>query len=119
MKLKPHFLRTLFTWGVLVVFMLLVQPDKLPVVVLIVPFLLLFMALYSSWSLLVAAKARFVTRSEVFVPKRRLGLALSITTVLLIILQSLGQLTVKDVVTLLAIVTLGYLYLVRNRVSDA
>jgi hypothetical protein len=94
------------------------NPARLPVVVLIVPFVLLFIAIYSTWGMAGLLKRRFYDKdSEPQAPRRRLRLALCLSAVLLIILQSLGQLTVRDIVTLLAIVALGYFFVARNRVG--
>lgn len=116
--MKQKILHTLRAWAILIAFMFLFRPEKLPVVVLIVPFVLLFVALYCSWNLFLMIQYRFYRKSETFVPKRRLGVAICISLVLLLVLQSLGQLTMKDVVTLVAIVILGYMYLARTRVGD-
>lgn len=118
MHLKRRTIRTLATWALLAVFMSACRPDNLPVVILIVPFVLLFAALYASWNLLSAVRDRFYYKTGTFVPRRRLGIAISLSLVLLLVLQSLGQLTMKDVVTLAAIVILGYMYLARNRIGS-
>ena len=82
-------------------------PNKLPVVLLIVPFVLLFVACYSVWDLMLGLRVRYFARSQ---PPRRLGIVVCVSVVLLLILQSLGQLTLRDVVTVAGIVLLGYLY---------
>jgi hypothetical protein len=97
--------------------MVLFQPDKLPVVLLIVPFVLLFAALYSTWNLGIVVKGRLYDKTETIRPRRRLGAAICASIVLLVVLQSLGQLTVRDVATLFAILVLGYFFLARNRVG--
>jgi len=88
------------------------NPSGLPVVVLIVPFVLLFVALYTLWMLLGEVKVRYFARGR---PRQRLGMAVCASVVLLIVLQSLGQLTLRDVLTVAAIITVGYLYLARMR----
>jgi phosphoglycerol transferase MdoB-like AlkP superfamily enzyme len=100
-------------------FMMISRPDSLPVVGLIVPFVLLFAVLYSTWRLLGLLKARYTSEGGELRGRPRLGVAISLSTVLLLVLQSLGQLTVKDVATVGAIATIGYLYLTRNRASAA
>ena len=82
-------------------------PSKLPVVLLIVPFVLLFLACYSIWELIVGLGVRHSVQRR---PPRRLGIVVCIGVVLLLVLQSLGQLTLRDVVTVAGIVLLGYLY---------
>lgn len=100
----------------LAAYMACLQPGKLPVVLLVVPFLLLFMALYSSWKVGLALCIWYKT--GVSQPgQRRLGAVISGGVVILLILQSLGQLTIRDVVTLVAIGTIGYLYIMRSRAA--
>lgn len=114
--MKRQILRTIASWGVLTLFMMLFQPDKLPVVVLIVPFVLLFMAFYSSWQLLYGFRGRYRAKKGLPPkPRKHLGLAVCLSATLLLVLQSLGQLTLKDVLTVVAIVVLGYVYLARSR----
>ncbi len=114
MGLKRQSLRTIIAWGVLVGFMMLFQPDKLPVVGLIVPFVLLFWSFYNLWILFGMAHARYFPTDKTRKPRNHLGMALCASGVLLLVLQSLGQLTVRDVVTVVASVVLGYLYLTRS-----
>ena len=114
MKLKQQLITTSSTWGFLVLFMALFRPDKLPVVFLIVPFVLLFFALYSTWHLLDSVRRQYFAKGNTDRPRRRLGLSICISLVLLLVLQSLGQLTARDVITVLAIVALGYVYLGRT-----
>jgi hypothetical protein len=95
--------------------MMVSKPDGLPVIGLIVPFVLLFFALYSTWRLLGLLRARYTTQGGELRGRPRLGVAVCLSLVLLLVLQSLGQLTVKDVVTVGAIAVLGYLYMTRNR----
>ena len=115
MALKQQGTRAAAIWGGLTVFMMLSQPAKLPVIGLIVPFVLLFLALYSTWRLLGLLKVRYTTQGGELQGRPRLGLAICLSLVLLLVLQSLGQLTAKDVVTVGGIAVLGYLYLARNR----
>jgi len=96
-------------------FMTIFRPQTLPVIGLIVPFVLLFAALFSLWDLMMALWARYVSRESPANLHRYLGFVLCAGCVLLLVLQSLGQLTVRDVVTLVAVMILSYLYLVRNR----
>ncbi len=114
MNLKHQLLTTTLAWGGLLAFMTLFRPNSLPVVLLIVPFVLVYAALYSLWRLIGSLRSRYF----LFVTTRRynhLGMAVSGSLVLLLILQSLGQLTLRDIVTVVAIIALGYLYLARSR----
>jgi len=99
------------SWLLLAAFLGLTQPGGLPVVTLIVPFVLLFAALYVLWSFLLQLKIRYSARGR---PHPRLGIAVCVSIVLLLVLQSVGQLTVRDVVIVAALVGLGYLYMGRT-----
>lgn len=114
MNLRKQLIRTAAAWAVLVGFMMLFRPDHLPVVGLIVPFVLLFGGFYTSWMLAGMLRSRYFVREHEYRPHKHLGKAISATIVLLLVLQSLGQLTVRDVITVVATVTLGYLYLARS-----
>ena len=59
MNLRQRLLYTTAIWLLLLAFLGLSEPGKLPVVMLIVPFLLLFTALYSLWGLLQQLGVRY------------------------------------------------------------
>jgi hypothetical protein len=111
MNLKKQLSFTIIAWFILAVFLVLSQPDKLPVVLLILPFVLLFIALYSLWTLAQQVRVRLLINGK---PHRHLGAVVCASVVLLIVLQSLGQLTLRDVLTIAGIVVIGYLYLGRT-----
>jgi hypothetical protein len=115
MNLKQQLVRSAAAWGTLLAFMGLLKPDRLPVVVLILPFVLVYVAFYSTWRLFGLVRARYFVKDGEWKPHRQLGMAICGSMVLLLVLQSLGQLSLRDVITLLAIVLLGYLYLTRSR----
>ena len=115
MNIKQQLVKTGIALVGLVGFMMLFQPDKLPVIGLIVPFVLLFATFYSLWRLLSMLRARYFGKNGEFAPRKRLAIGVPLTGVLLIVLQSLGQLTLKDVLTVVAILILGYLYLGRSQ----
>jgi uncharacterized membrane protein YfhO len=113
MKHKQQLIRVGLSWGLLLAFMVFTKPTTLPVVVLIVPFILLFIALLTLWRLLQALGAHYLGGRS---PKsERLGFISCICIVLLVILQSLGQLTLRDSLTVVALATIGYLYILRAR----
>ena len=114
MKLKRHLGHTAASWGVLLAFMCTFRPAQLPVFALIVPFVLLFAALYSLWGLLEALRQHY-SGEQARPPHRRFGAVVCASLVLLLVLQSLGQLLFRDVITLLGAVVLGYLYLTRSQ----
>lgn len=114
MENKPHIIRAGIAWAVLLGFMLVSQPQKLPVILLVVPFVLLFVALMSTWVALVPIARRLVGKRG-YAGSPRLRVTVCGSVVLLMVMQSLGQLMVRDMLTILAIVTIGYLYLGRSR----
>lgn len=115
MKLKQQFIKVAVSWGLLLAFMVCLRPDTLGVIVLIIPFILLFFALFSLWKLLAMIWVRY-TGKEYGVPKgRRLGVTVCSCVVLFLVLQSLGQLTVRDILTVVALAGIGYLYTLRVR----
>ena len=95
--------------------MTLFRPDNLPVAALIVPFVLIYLALYNLWRLFGLLRLRYFVKDGEWKPHRHLGMVISGSIVLLVVLQSLGQLTLRDIVTVLGIISLGYLYLTRSR----
>lgn len=119
MNIRKQAVRTGMAWGVLGTCMLLTRPTELPVVLLIVPFVLLAVAFYNMWLLIGLVRIRYSNKPVAPVLHAKLGLVISVCAVLLLVLQSLGQLTVRDVVTLLAAVGLGYLYLTRSSIRLA
>ena len=117
--MKQEVLKTLGAWTALLSFLVLLRPDKLPVVALIVPFVLLYVALYSLWNLLGRTRVRYFGQAGLPKPRSGLGRVLCMSAVLLLVLQSLGQLTLRDIVTVVAIISLGYLYLTRSKFTVA
>jgi hypothetical protein len=115
MGLRRQLLSTILLWVFLIILLGLTTPNRLPVVLLIAPFVLLFLACYSSWVLMQQTKDHFAGHSSR--SHRRLGLAVCTSVVLFLVLQSLGQLTLRDVITVAAIVFLGYVYIGRISVG--
>lgn len=107
MKFRKHIVRMIGAWLLFGGFLVFFSPNGLPVVFLIVPFALLFIALYSLWTMMRELVAHRFERPRTH---RRLGMAVCLSAVFLLLLQSLGQLTLRDVVTVMILVVLGYLY---------
>lgn len=118
MQIKKYLTRTIVAWVVLLAFMMVSRPQKLAVLLLIVPFVLLFTALVSSWSLIVAVLHR-LSGKRTYAGNRRLRLTVCGSLVLCLILQSLGQLTLRDFFTIVAIAGLGYAYIGRSRSTQS
>ena len=88
------------------------NPNKVPYFVLIFPFLLLFVSLFLFSSTILQwqgiAKARSMRLSVLFA-----GIPL-----LLLVLQSIGQLTVRDVLTIAVLLFVSYFYVTRATASS-
>jgi hypothetical protein len=83
------------------------EPQKLPSLILIVPFILIFTILCLV-SFCVALKRGIRLRESV-----RVVLMIAALPTLLIVLQSLGELTPRDVLTVAALFVITYFYIVR------
>lgn len=96
--------------GVLcVIYLMVTDPGNISLALLLVPFLLLGICIHElAYILLVGLLKR---KSLVF--RRIIPLATSSLIVLLLLLQSLNQLTIKDGLILLALLTVFWLYLWR------
>lgn len=117
MKRRKQILKLVATWLVFVVCLLLTKPSDLPFYLLFVPFVVLGFALYGTWKTLVASIFR---RDSAGLSKKQksAGLTLSIAIVLLLGMQSLGELTVRDFVTVVLFAVVFYFYSVRNLIRD-
>lgn len=92
---------------ILLVFFLLTDPRELPSVLLVAPFVLLFAVMAPITTIVLGWYGP--TR-----PKRlRLGLTFSASVVLLLLFQSLGQLTFRDALGIFALFGIAYFYLLR------
>lgn len=108
--------KVLLVYAVGIIYLLTTDPQKLPSFLLILPFLILFVAIYLTivelFRLLRRDENQKVVGFSVSKPRRIAALIAALPT-LLLILQSIGQLTVRDTLTTLAIFVIGYFYLVR------
>ncbi len=100
-------------WAPLGLLLLVVNPAKLSIIFLVVPFILLFFGLYYTLLFIFILWQR-QKAAELSLNERRLAKVCSVFIVILIVLQSLGQLTVRDVATLLLVFVIGYFYILRG-----
>jgi len=104
-KYHKQIVTLLALYGVGIVFFINTNPEELPLLVLIVPFIYIFTVLYLTVLLL----CRIIRlRSAVFV-----SLVISVFGVLLFVLGSLHQLTVRDTVISIALTGLLTWYVIR------
>jgi hypothetical protein len=88
------------------------DPATAPSWVLIVPFLLLFVLL-SAIAYALLRKRGLVARAAL-----RIGMLCAFVPVSLLVLQSIGQLTTKDVLALGAFLAVAYFYLSRTKLPS-
>lgn len=88
------------------------NPTSLPSWVLIVPFILLFATI---WFI---SFSKFRSHDMSRLRSVRLSLVLAGLPVSLLLLQSIGQLTVRDIITILAFFALAYFYISRIVISS-
>jgi len=93
--------------GLLSFFVVLTKPASIPSVLLAVPFILIFIIVYSlinkalQWQGLTGLK------------NARISVIATVFPVLLLTLQAFGQLTFRDLCTIVVLFSIGYFYLVR------
>ena len=90
------------------------DPQKMPSVVLIVPFVLLFVAIFSAIIFLLGMHGK-LPRPK----KARISAACASVPVVLLVLQSLGQLTPKDMLVIFLLFATSYFYISRLGVHPA
>jgi hypothetical protein len=98
---------------ILLLLLLTTDPQKLPSIALVVPFVLLFISLASGFGFLVGLFG--VSKKS----RLRFGLLAGAVPVILLVLGSLGQLTLRDVLVILALFVVAYFYMSRLGVRSA
>ncbi|HKU19248.1 MAG TPA: hypothetical protein VJP80_08390 [Candidatus Saccharimonadales bacterium] len=92
----------------LILLLITTQPTKLPSALLILPFVLMFFVLTGAIGLLLSWRSTRLTAK-----KYKLGALGASLPVLLLVLQSIGQLTLRDVLIIIALFALAYFYVAR------
>lgn len=113
-KITKHIVILITCCCAIALFLAMTNPKRLPPVLLIIPFVLLFLIIFLG----VLAVGRVISgrQSLVRASERRSRVptfVVSALPVLLLVLQSVGQLTSKDVMIVLTIFSLAYLYIAR------
>jgi hypothetical protein len=101
---------------VLVAVFILLDPTKLPSIFLILPFLLIFLTIY--WSAIAffnfaGSERDFLSRFW-FRKSKFLGVLFGLLPVWLLVLQSIGQLTLRDTIVTATLFILGYAYIIKT-----
>jgi preprotein translocase subunit YajC len=96
----------------LLILFLGLDPNKIPSFMLVLPFILLFAFLFIGIALLLEKQG--------MERKKRLKIAglCSALPILLLVLQSIGQLTVRDVLTVVLLFAVSYFYIARATASS-
>ena len=120
MNLQKEAIKTAAIWGALVVFMLFTRPANMPVYVLFAPFIVLGFGVYALWRLLIVIYTRAGSRGQTALSRkqRAAGIALSLLSVVIIGLQSIGEMAPRDIVTVTLLAIGAYFYFVRNLIRD-
>jgi hypothetical protein len=92
----------------LIVLFFTTDPNSVPSSILVLPFLLLFLLL------LTAIYVLLQTRGVPSHKSLKIGALGAVAPLALLVLQSIGQLTVRDVLVLAALFGLSYFYISRN-----
>ena len=112
-KTKKRLIILLGIYLVVLVFFISVNPEKLPLILLLLPFLLIFLVMYLS--LIFVLDTFFKIKSQ---PKRLIAFSVSIMPVLLLIIQSITQLTLRDVLLSISIVVIVVWYTIKLNVAQ-
>lgn len=110
--------KPLVFWGLLLLLMTLTRPSQLPVLFLIVPYALLWGALFYTITMVlerVMVPPGSRTRSARI---RHIAVIIATGGLCFVALQSIGQLTPRDVIVVSLLIIIGYFYFNRNRKSE-
>ena len=118
--MRKEAIKAALIWGILIVFMLFTRPANMPVYILFIPFLLLGFGVFTIWQLLVVIYTHHGNKREGTLSRREraAGIAISILAVIIVGLQSIGEMTPRDVITVSLLALGAYFYFVRNLIQD-
>lgn len=102
----------------LALFIMFTSPEKLPAVLLIVPFAAFFFLIFGLVAYILERFYRFTGRKNP-VPSRLLPLMVSIVATLILTLSSLGQLTPRDLILVFILSVLASFYISKTRVRSS
>ncbi len=108
MSQKHYQVKAVAAWAICVAFLLVTDPYKLPAIFLLLPFIIIFMATYYT------VMSVFLRKPKAHKNPKRFAYVISTVVAVLLAMQSLGQLTLRDLVVVLALVVLGCFYIART-----
>jgi len=94
--------------AILLLLFITTDPTKVPSFILVLPFILIFVVLVCALVLGLRWRGMSTTRSL------RVGALSAAVPLTLLVLQSIGQLTVRDLLTIAALFLLSYFYIART-----
>ncbi|MFZ1249759.1 MAG: hypothetical protein WAQ24_05580 [Candidatus Saccharimonadales bacterium] len=113
MKISGLLVKATFFWMALILWMSFTHPMNMPVYILVIPFIVLGFAVYYACLLAVA----LYDQGDRTKTKR--GKAISITIACLVAIcaamQSIGELTPRDLTVTVLLILVGYFYATRNK----
>lgn len=108
--LRRYSIACIVSIGLFILFIRMTNPSDIPTIFYIAPFLIMFVAVFS---FVMLAGAVFVKLQLLSISRgllKRLSTLVALYTVFLVLLKSIGQLTARDVVIGLILVTFLYVY---------
>ncbi|MFZ1483642.1 MAG: hypothetical protein WAS36_01370 [Candidatus Saccharimonadales bacterium] len=110
-KNPSSYIVLLLPWAAFLLFMSTTHPATLPVYALLIPFVLLGLAVYVTLRMLMS---KLMGQSK---HQKIVTILITLFLVTCVGLQSVGQLTFRDFLTVLFLALLGYFYVYRNIVG--
>ena len=98
--------------AILLALLLTTSPQKLPSFVLMLPFVMFFTLVFYATKWIALKRPAIAARAS------RLAVLCASLPTLLVVLLSLGQLTIRDVATTAALFVLSYFYIARNAFEE-
>lgn len=118
MSIQTQIARSIILYGIEAIILLLTNPKEMPSILLIIPFVLLFVANYVTAMLVLNVAAGTGANTTVarwrLIRPRVIAVLVSGFPVLLLTLQSIGQLTARDLITSCVIFILAYFYIAKS-----
>lgn len=96
----------------IIVLFVFTDPNRVPSFVLVLPFILLFILLLSLIVLILQKRGMYNSKTL------RIGMLCAAIPLVLLILQSIGQLTIRDVLAIAALFAISYFYMSRISISS-
>ena len=93
MKIKSQSVSVILSYTILILILFTTSPENMPLPVMLIPFLVIFICLYLTIDLMM----RYLLKNLSIRSRMRTSIILAILPVLILILQSINQLTIRDV----------------------